>query len=77
MTLRSAKGLRFWERQDHYPFHDARDMGRKEGRAWALTTGKAWAEQRFGVTEWKRNRMGDYVDARVFKRFPLRKEAKP
>lgn len=42
-------------------------------RAEALAQAKAWASERFGVTAWKRNHMRDYVDARVFKQFPLEK----
>lgn len=45
----------------------------KEARAKALEAAKAWAGERYGIREWKRNRQGDWVDARVHKQFPLRK----
>ncbi len=52
---------------------DALEGTLKERRAACLGQAKRWAQERFGVTEWKRNRQRDYVDARVDKQFPLRK----
>ena len=37
---------------------------------------KDWASKIFGITEWKRNRMHAYVDARVANQFPLRSNKK-
>ena len=44
---------------------------RKED-AQALEAAKVWASKRYGITEWARNKSGDWVDARVNKQFPLR-----
>lgn len=45
------------------------------GRIEALEAAKEYASKHYGpVTEWKRNRMQEYVDARVAKQFPLRTE---
>lgn len=41
-------------------------------KAAALKAAQEWAAQ-YGVTEWARNRLGDYVPKEVNDRFPLRK----
>lgn len=45
------------------------------GRNWReyIETAKRWASKRFGITEWARNRMGDYVPAKVNRLYPLPK----
>jgi hypothetical protein len=40
-------------------------------RSLALMDAKQWASGRYKVTAWKRNRQGDYIDARVHAGFPL------
>lgn len=54
------------------------DNGRKafhccgrEDKARAEREALAWASERFGVTEWARNRMRDWVPAEVQKAFPI------
>jgi hypothetical protein len=34
---------------------------------------KAWVKEKYSVTEWERNRMGDWVPAPLNTKFPLRK----
>lgn len=46
---------------------------RREQRPALLEEAKVWAGKRYKITDWKRNRMGAYVDARVQARFPLEK----
>lgn len=57
-------------------FMENRSKPWKEARKEALDKALDWAARRYQVGSWKRNGMGDYVDARVNERFPLRKEAK-
>ena len=42
-------------------------------RAESLPRAKEWAAERYGVKEWKRNRMHDYVPAAVNDAFPIPK----
>lgn len=55
------------------------DQGRKAfvgDRAVSLEPAKAWAAERFGVKEWARNRLGDYVPAEVNRRHPIPRREK-
>lgn len=45
----------------------------KERKAAALITAQAWAAQ-YGITEWAKNRVGDYVPAAIQKQFPIPKK---
>lgn len=60
----------WWENTRGKNFHWS-DFG--GDRAATLQAAKDWASKRYGIAEWKRNRMHDYVDARVAKRFPPRR----
>lgn len=37
----------------------------------SLSAAKAWASEQYGITEWSRNRIGQYVPKIVNDRFPL------
>ena len=52
-------------------FHEEAGATWREQRANALQSAKDWVSVNFGVSIFVRNRMGDYVDARVNKLFPL------
>lgn len=48
--------------------------GREEKKT-ALASAQAWAAVQLGVTgEWKRNTHGDYVQADIQKRFPIKRK---
>jgi hypothetical protein len=47
------------------------DMSFSGNRSSSMEEAKAWAEERYGITEWKGNRMRDVVPAIVQKHFPI------
>jgi hypothetical protein len=55
-------------------FEEDRKLHWREARKKALEEAMAWVRKRYGIKKFARNRMGDYVDERVNKKFPLRKE---
>ena len=42
----------------------------------AFKCGMDWASEKYGVKEWEKNRMGDYVPAPLNSTFPLRKRTR-
>ena len=56
-------------REDDYPERDWRKR-----RKTCLNAAMAWASERVGVAEWNRTSFGNYIDGRVNKQFPIRKE---
>lgn len=52
-------------------FEEDRSKNWRQARKEALEAAMAWAGPRYSIEKWARNRMGDYVDARVNKQFPL------
>jgi hypothetical protein len=45
----------------------------KDRKDAALQVAMKWAEERYGVIEWAKNRQGDYVAKKINDRFPVRK----
>lgn len=54
------------------PFEEEHGIPWREARKKALKAAMDFVRQRYGISEFARNPMGDYVDARVNKQFPLR-----
>lgn len=54
-------------------FAESRRKDWRVARAEALQLAIEWASERYKVDKFVRNRMGDYVDHRVNKQFPLPK----
>jgi hypothetical protein len=49
------------------------------GRNWreAVEQAKAWASEKFGITDWARNRVGDFVPAEVNAKHPIPSATEP
>ena len=60
--------------QKHFARWQVKCIGTwREEEAAVLVLAQAWCKEQFGITEWERNRMGDYVPAPLNSKFPLRK----
>lgn len=45
----------------------------KQRKDTALSNATAWAAEQYGVTQWAKNRQGDYVPKEINDNFPIRK----
>jgi len=59
----------------HRWHYKAAGSGPEQDKA-ALAAAIEWCATRFPVTQWARNRSGDYVDIRVNQQFPIPKREK-
>lgn len=58
----------------HWTDYGKKWFSRMGGKEEALRAAKDWASKHYGpVPKWTRNRMRAYVDSRVAKQFPIRK----
>lgn len=64
-----------WGRDGMLVFSDSSFKGStRERRKQAFAAAKKRAAEKFGVESWFRNSMGDHIDRRVAKQFPIRKD---
>ncbi len=56
-----------------FPLFEAKGETRSERKKNIFEQAKAWASKKYGVGDWERNRMGDWVPAPLNSKFRLRK----